>query len=170
MASGNTLFSFFPANNVPPSTNYATRAWIAALTGVRDVLVFEGSGGSNDESAIFPEYFPSQYGGGGVNVMVDYSTDGTDVDAVQFEVSIESLQDGDDQTGTADFGTATDITDTPSAMTIDALNRTAAGAISHSNCGSPAVGDRMRLKVTLDHDHSTNSDNIHIHGVYVTET
>ncbi len=53
MASGDTLFEFFPQNNVPPSTNFATPDTFAAATGIRADLDFIGSGGSVDESAIF---------------------------------------------------------------------------------------------------------------------
>lgn len=168
MASGDTLFSFLPQQNEPPASAFATLDTVAGATGVRAVLDFDGAA---DETAIFSGYFPSHYAGGGVDVVIDYSTDGTDADAVEFEVSIESLQDNDDQdAGGADFGTATNIADTPQTNTANFLNRTAAGAISHANCGSPAVGDRMRLKVTRDISFATNTDDAQLHGIYVTET
>jgi len=171
MASGNTLFVFLPQDNVPPATNYATLDTFAAATGLRTVLDFIGSGGSADEAAIFEGVWPSHYAGGGVNVVVHYSTDGTSVGAVQWEVSIEVIQDTQDQdAGGQDFGTLTDITDTPSTATANILDVTAAGAISHANCGSPAVGNAMRLKIARDHDHATNTDDAQLHRVVVTET
>ncbi len=171
MASGDSLFQFFPQGNQPPATNFATLDVVDAATGSRIVLDFVGSGGSVDEAAIFEAYWPSHYGGGGIDVVIDYSTDGTDVDIVQWEVSVEVLQDGDDQdAGGQDFGTPTDITDTPGTATANILDRTAAGAISHVNCGSPAVGDRMRFKIARDHDHATNTDDAQLHGIYVMET
>lgn len=170
MASGDTLFEFFPKQNHPPATNYATPDEFAAATGYRPILDFIGSGGSADEAAFFEEFWPSYYGGGGVNIYIDYSTDGTSVGAVQWEVSIEVIQDADDQdAGGQDFGTLTDITDTPSTATANINDRTAAGAISHVNCGSPAVGDRMRLKIARDHDHATNTDDAQLHGIYIVE-
>ena len=169
MASGDTLFAFFPSGNLPPTASFATLDTFAGATGVRLVLDFRGDTG--DETAIFEGYFPAHYAGGGVNVVIDYSTDGTDADAIEFEVSIESLQDNDDQdAGGADFGSATNIADTPQTNTANFLNRTAAGAITHTNCGSPSIGDRMRLKVTRDYDHAANADDVQLHGVYVTET
>ena len=90
--------------------------------------------------------------------------------AIEFEASVEVVQDGDNLgAGGQDFGTLTNIPDTPSTATADYINITAAGAISHVNCGSPSAGDGMRLKITLDHDHSTNSDVIQLHKVVVTE-
>ena len=171
MASGDTLFVFMPQGNIPPSTNFATLDLIAAATGFRTVLDFIGSGGSVDEVAIWEDAWPSQYGGGGVDVVVHYSTDGTDVDIVQFEVSIEVLQDTDDQDAAGqDFGTATDITDTPSTATANILDITTAGAISHANCGSPAIGNGMRFKIARDHDHAANTDDVQLSKVVVTET
>ena len=171
MASGDTLFQFFPQGNQPPSSNFATLDTFAAATGFRQVLDFIGSGGAVDEVAIFEGYWPSHYGGGGIDVVVDYSTDGTSVGAVQWEVSVEVLQDADDQDAAGqDFGTLTDITDTPSTATANILDRTAAGAISHANCGSPAVGDRMRFEIARDHDHAANTDDAQLHGIYIKET
>lgn len=170
MASGDTLFVFEPQMATLPSTNYATFDAFAAATGVRLVLDFVGSGGSADEAAMFPGVWPSNYDGGGINVVVHYSTDGTSVGAVQWEVSVEVLQDTDDQDAAGqDFGTLTDITDTPSTATANILDITAAGAISHVNCGSPAVGDGMRLKIARDHDHATNTDDAQLHKIVVTE-
>ncbi len=171
MASGDLLFVFLAGDNRPPGTNFATPDTITAATGIRDVLDFIGSGGSADESAIFPGVWPPQYGGGGIDAVVHYSTDGTSVGAVQWEISVEVLQDTDDQdAGGQDFGTATDITDTPSTATANILDITAAGAVSHANCGSPSSGDGMRLKATRDHDHATNTDDAQLSKIVVTET
>jgi hypothetical protein len=170
VASGDTLFIFLPEDNLPPATAYATYDTFAAATGIRSCLDFIGSGGAADESAIFQGVWPSHYDGGGVNCTLHYSTDGTSVGDVQFEVSIEVIQDQDDQDAAGQtFGTLTDITDTPSTATANIVDVTAAGAISHANCGSPAVGDRMRLKVARDFDHATNTDDAQLHAVVVTE-
>jgi len=172
MASGNTIAELFKdAAGVPTPSNSATMDTFAAATGTRVVLDFIGSGGSVDESYIDGFRMPSHYDGGGLDFVVDYSTDGTSVGAVQWEVSAEVVQDDDDQdAGGQDFGTATDITDTPATATANFNNRTAAGSISHVNCGSPVAGDRMRVKMTRDHDHATNTDDGQLHSVDVTET
>ena len=166
--SGETLFIFTSANNVPPATDFATLDTFAAATGLRSVLDFDGT--AANETAIFSGIWPSNYDGGGINVIIDYSLDGTDAQDIQFEVSVEVVQDDDDQDGGGqDFGSATDITDTPATNTANYNNRTAAGAISHANCGSPAVGDRIRLKVTRDFDHAANTDDVQLHAVHVKE-
>lgn len=171
MATGDTLFQFFPQGNQPPAANFATLDTITAVTGERHVLDFLGSGGAADETAIWEGFWPSHYAGGGVDVILHYSTDGTDVDIVQFEASVEVNQDRDDQdAGGQDFGTATDISDTPADATANFTNVTAAAEISHVNCGSPAVGDRMRFKLTRDHDHAANTDDAQLHGVLILES
>lgn len=173
MASGDTLFEFLILSNQTSTANFATPDFFSGSTGIRLVLDFIGSGGSVDETAFFESYFPSHYDGGGVDVILDVSTDGTSTGAMQYEVSIESLQDGDDQdAGGATFGAATDILWASDSTTgvANTLVRTPAGAITHSNCGSPSVGDRMRIKIARDHDHAVNTDDGQLHGIYVTET
>lgn len=169
MASGDTLFTLTPQMNEPPSANFATLDTFAAATGLRQVLDFDGV--AANETAIFSGIWPSSYAGGGIDVIIDYSLDGTDAQDVQFEVSVEVVQDDDDQdAGGQDFGAATDITDTPATNTANFNNRTSAGVISHANCGSPAVGDRIRLKVTRDYDHAANTDDVQLHAVHIKET
>lgn len=173
MASGDTLFVFTATDfNANPTTNYATFDTFAATTGIRPVLDFIGSGGSADETAIALCAIPAHYDGGGVNVVVWYSPDGTQADPVQWQVAFEGLSDGDETdtgTGNPDFGTATNITDTPSAVAYT-IAKTSAGAISHANMGSPAVGDAMRFKINRNYDHDTGaSDDCQLHRVVITE-
>lgn len=169
MASGDTLFIFEPKDNVPPNSAYATLDVIAAVTGLREVLDFAGS--SPDEVAIFESVWPSHYGGGGIDVKIHYSMDGTSTGAVEWEVSVEVTKDNADQDATSgqNFGLVTDIADTPPG-TVDQLLVTAVGAVTHANCGSPAAGDSMRLKIARDHDHATNTDDAQLQKVVVTET
>jgi len=153
------------------ATNPATFDTFAAASGFRVVLDFIGSGGAADEHAIAKFYMPSNYAGGGLDTVVWYSTDGTSVGAVDWEVSFEVVQDDDDQdAGGQDFGTVTSVADTPATATANFVNKTAAAAVSHANCGSPAVGDRMRVKIARDYDHATNTDDAQLHGIYISET
>lgn len=169
MASGDTLFVLVPQMNQPPSSNYATLDTITAVTGLRWVLDFDGS--AADETAIFPITWPSHYDGGGITLVAKGSTDGTSTGDIQLELSVEKTVQGSDldATGGADFGTATDVTDTPSG-TADQKMVFASGAITHANCGSPAAGDSGRLKVTRDYDHASNTDDFQFEEIYVTET
>lgn len=170
MASGDPLFVFEMSGNTPPSADFARIDYIVADDGLREVLDFIGSGGSVDESGYLSSAWPKQYSGGGVDIVLHYSTDGSSVGVVQFEVSIETTKDGDDLgVGGVSFGTITDITDTPSTSTADFLDITAAGNISHVNCGSPVQKQGFRLKVTRDHDHATNTDDAQLEKIIVNE-
>jgi hypothetical protein len=170
MASGDTLFSFGPADfNSNPTSNYATLDTYAAATGIRTVMDFDGSA-ANEIAIAGNLNWPSHYDGGVVNVVVWYSTDGTSVGAVRFQVSFEVVQDNDDtDAGGQDFGTATNIDDTPATATANFINETAAGAISHVNCGSPSPGDACRFKIERDFDIATNTDDVQLLQVVITE-
>ncbi len=167
MASGDTLFVFLAGGRTAVGTNDARREFLAAATGKRDLLAFTGS--SVDEVAIWGDVWPSQYDGGGVDFAVGYFPDGTATGAVQWEGSFETLSDGDDgASGGVDFGTVTDVTDTPTG-TADELHITATGAISHANCGSPSSGEPCRFRLARDHDHASNTDDQRVYFVLVTE-
>lgn len=168
MASGDTLAVFLPIAASLPSTNYATFDTYAAATGVRRVLDFDGS--AANESCFFEGNWPAHYDGGGINVVLWYSTDGTDVDAIEFEIAVEVVQDDDDTDAAGqDFGTATNLADTPATATANYINKTSAAAISHANCGSPSAGDAFRLELIRDYDHAANTDDVQLHRVVITE-
>lgn len=142
----------------------------SAASDERYILKFVGNGGSADDTAIWNDYVLSNYGGGGADFIIDYSTDGTSVLAVEWLVDVEVIQDTDDQDAAGqDFGTATVLADTPSTATININDRTAVIGVSHANMGSPAIGDRLRIRVTRDHDHTANADIAQLHGVYGKE-
>ena len=61
MASGNTLASFFPSNNEPPASNYAT------LNTVNGELILEFDT-TTQEAACFSGVLPRHYAGGGITV------------------------------------------------------------------------------------------------------
>lgn len=170
MASGDTIFKFVPASGTPDDDAPAYLDEIIADTGLRTVIVY---GTSADQKMTFADIWPSHYDGGGIDVKIMYSTDGTDQGEIEWNIAAEVLQDDDDSdAGGQDFGAVTDITDIPAAATDNKTNITAPGTISHVNCGSPSPGDGFRLDVTrdIDHDTSANTDNLQIHKIYVTET
>jgi hypothetical protein len=172
MASGNTLFALYPKGHSPTVTLGATFDTISDAStpaSITEVLDFDGA--AQDEHAEWNVTVPSQYAGGGFNVVIKYAMSGTDADAVQFEVRMLKL--GDTADLDTDLGmdtqTATDITDTPTG-TANAMMVTSAGAVTHSNAGSPSAGDHMRIRITRDYDHASNTDDAQLVAVYITET
>ena len=171
MASGQTLFRFNALSHQPPSSNYARPGTIVAATGVRRTLKFVGSDGSVDEYTIFEDVWPSWYDGGGIDIFLAYSTDGTSVLAVEFELSAEIIKDLVNlASGGIAFGTVTNLVDTPGTATADYQDITAAGVISHANCGSPSKGHGFRLKVARDYDHAANTDEVHLSRIHIEES
>ena len=86
MASGQTLVTFKPLENEPPSSNYATiDSW-----NNRPVLDFDPS---TDEEAMFSAIFPRNYGGGGLTVYVHFGCDTSSTGNVVFQGAFERIEE-----------------------------------------------------------------------------
>lgn len=176
MASGDTLIVLMPASFGDNVTNEsAVFDTFSAPTGTHLVLKFNGYSadtGQADQTAIAACALPAHYDGGGVNVVPWYTTDGVEGDPIQWQVAFAGYSDLDEVdtgTGNTDFGTATNITDTPST-TAYVLNKTSPGSISHANLGSPSSGDMMRFKINNNYNHDTGAtDNLLLMRVVITE-
>lgn len=166
MASGDLLFEGEPHGSLSGATT-ATLDTVADAEGnPQPCLDFAGA--VANEWAIWQFVVPTHYAGGGFTFEIDDAMDGTDGSDVQFEVSVGKTVAGD-ALGSEGFGTATDITDTPNG-TANVVDTTPTGAVSHANCGSPAVGDKVRIKVERDYDHAANADDAQFLSVRVFET
>src|SRR3990167_11400658 len=83
MASGNTLATFFPTDDEPTATNYATLN--VSATALHPTLDFDTT---TAESAVFTGILPRNYAGGGITVYVTWAiaaTTGTVGWTVEFE-------------------------------------------------------------------------------------
>lgn len=161
------LFVGHAGNSIPSNTNPATLDTVGD-TNSNPIMVLDFDGSAANESAIWQFVMPNGYASGGLTFEIHYATSGTSGNDVQFEVSAHKIVAGDTLT-TEDFGTATDITDTPST-TANVVDVSPTGAVTHANCGSPAGGDVMRIRVTRDYDHAANTDDVQLLSVIVTET
>lgn len=143
MASGNTLLTFLPQNNEPPSTNYAT---LDTRNG-HWVLDFDPTTG---ESAIFKGVLPRNYAGGGITVYVHYSMtsaiSGTCGWTVEFERVSDSQQDIDSD-GFASAQTITAVTVPGTSGHVDIVNVAVSNGV---NMDSIAVGEGFRIRLTRD--------------------
>jgi len=171
MASGDTLFELFPLGSIPTTTAAATIDFISdGSTVVGQIPVLDFAGATADEHAEWVVLVPSHYAGGGLTFEIRYAPAGTVTNAVQFELRADKIVDDELITGHDLQGqTATDITDTPNGTAND-LHVTSTGAITHSNAGSPAVSDLLRIRLSRDYDHAGNADDAQVIAVYVTET
>jgi hypothetical protein len=157
---------------VGPSSNYATHDIVQdASTPALDIPVLDFDGAA-DEHADFHLTIPSHYSETtGFTFSYKYAMDGTDGDAVELE--FRALKIVDQTVLTGDLGidtqTATTITDDPDA-TADDLNYSTTGTMAKANFGSAVAGDRIVIRVTRDVSFATNTDDLQLMEVYVTET
>jgi len=172
MASGDTLFVLDPLGSVPPSANAATLDWIADASTPNmhiPVLDFDGA---TDEHADWRVTIPEHYSETtGFTFSYKYAMDGTDGDIV--EIEFRALHIDDQTVLTGDLGidtqTATTITDDPDA-TADDFNYSTTGAMAKANFGSAAPGDYLIIRATRDVSVATNTDDLQLAEIYVTET
>jgi hypothetical protein len=173
MASGDSLFVLLPHGSVPTPSDYATLDTIAdastpALT--IPVLDFDGA---TDEHAEWYVIIPSQYSETtGFTFQYYYATDGADADLVEMEFRVLHLDDLDVLTGDLgiDAQTAVAIQDTPPATPTNKLSYSTTGALAKADFGSATPGDLIVIRATRDVSAATNTDDLQLIAVYVTET
>lgn len=151
MASADTLLSFLPADNEPPSASYAT----LDIRNGHPVLDFDAAA---DEIAIFSGVLPRNYAGGGITIklhlMATSATSGTS----RWLTAIERMDTGTDldadsfatanSAGVASTGTA------GAPFNLDIVHT------SGAQMDSLAAGDPFRLKVTRDADGTSGTDDM----------
>jgi len=166
MASGNTLISFGPLDNEPPSSNYAT----IDTRNSQPCLDFDAS---TDESAIFSGVLPRHYAGGGITVTLMWAATSATSGTVRWDVSIERQADEAQDIDSDGFASAQSAGGTAPA-TSGMLQYTTIAFTDGAQMDSLAVGERFRLKVTRDADGSGGTDDAtgdaELLGVEIKET
>lgn len=162
MASGNTLCVFFPADNEPTSTNYAT----PDLRNFHPVLNFDTTTG---ETAFFTAILPRHYAGGGITVYVHWAaataTSGTIGWLVAFE-RIGTAQDLDADSFAGDQTiTAVTVSGTSGIVVI-----TNVAVTDGANIDSIAVGEAFRIRITRDVANDTAAGDAQLVAVELKET
>ena len=170
MASGNTIWVLEPEGSKPPLTLFAIPDTIAdASTPQASILVLDFP----LTPAKFMDWFetvPGHYAGGGFTISFKGGTDNTSVLDFTVEVRIVKLADAVILTGDLGLDAATPVTltDTPPATPINKLNYSATGVLTHANAGSPAVGDRMGIRVKRNA--TGNTGDLQLAEVLILET
>lgn len=173
MASGDFLFALYPQGSVPTPSNYATQDTVAdastpALT--IPVLDFDGA---TDEHAEWYRVIPSAYSGTtGFTFQYYYATDGADADLVELEFRVLHIDDLDVLTGDLGIDTQTEVAiqDTPPATPTNKFSYSTTGTLAKANFGSAVAGDFIVIRCTRDVSAATNTDDLQLAAVYVTET
>lgn len=153
MASGNTLLTFLPTDNEPPSSNYAT---LDTRNG-HPVLDFDGS---TDEEAVFTGVLPRHYAGGGLTVYVHVAFTSATSGSGRLQADIERIDassldiDSDSFTGT--FQSAgVSAPGTSGQVVVGTITFT-----SGAQMDSLAAGEPFRLKIRRDADGTSGTDDI----------
>lgn len=162
MASGDTLCVFYPTDNEPPTTNYAT----LDTRNQHPCLDFDAT---TAEAAIFSFIVPRNYGGGGMTVCMHYAPTSAVTGTAAFDTAFERIGDAQLDIDGDSFATAktmTPVTVDGTSGNIDIVN------IAHTNgaeIDSIAVGELARLRVRRDVADTAAGD-LELYAVELKET
>lgn len=166
MATTDTLCVFFPADNEPPSSNYAT---LDTRNG-HPVLDFDASA---DESAIFTGILPSNYAGGGLDIVLIWAGSSATSGTCRWATAIERVEDEGTDMDADSFATANTAGATAPG-TSGAVQYTTIAHTSGAQMDSLAAGEAFRLKVTRDADGTSGTDDMtgdaELVAVHIKET
>lgn len=166
MATTDTLVTFFPADNEPPSSNYAT---LDTRNG-HPCLDFDAG---TDESAIFTGILPSNYAGGGLDVILIWAASSATSGSCRWSTAIERLEDEGTDMDADSFATANTAGATAPA-TSGALQYTTIAHTSGAQMDSLAANEAFRLKVMRDADGTSGTDDMtgdaELVAVHIKET
>lgn len=173
MASGDTLFSLLPHGSVPTPTIYATLDTVADASTPPVTFPCLDFDGAADEHADWHVQIPSHYSGAtGFTFSYKYAVDGADVDFVEMEFRVLDLNDLDILTADLGMDTQTEVTiqDTPAATPTNKFNWSDTGALAKASFGSAVAGDYIVIRATRDISPATNTDDLQLLSILVTET
>lgn len=164
MASGNTLLQFFPQDNEPPASAFAT---LDTRNG-HPVLDFDAAA---DESTVFTGILPSHYAGGGLTVKLHVAFSSATTGSARFDVQIERIGDSQQDLDADGFAAAQSVTIAAPA-TSGHVEIASVAFTSGAQMDSLAVGEAFRLKVTRDQDHGDDdaAGDAELLAVEITET
>ena len=148
MASGDTLCRFTPLHNEPVASNGAT----IDLRNLRPRLDFDAS---TNESAVFSDIMPQNYGGGGVTVFIHYSMSSAEANTVDWDVSFERVGDQQLDTDSDSFAAVNSVDNTTVPATSGFVDIVSIAFTDGADMDSVAAGEEFRIKITRD---ATNDD------------
>lgn len=143
MASGDTICCFFPSDNEPPSSNFAT-------LDVRNghlVLDFDTT---TQETAIFSGIVPRNYAGGGITVYVHAMLTSATTGTLGWDVAFERMSDATTDLDSDSFASAQTITAATVPGTSGVVLVLNVAVSNGANMDSIAVGEAFRLRVRRD--------------------
>jgi hypothetical protein len=152
LASNDTLATFFPADNEPPSSS------AAALDTRNSVSVLDFDS-ATDESAVFAGFMPRHYGGGGITVTVGWSATSATSGTISLDVAFMSISDDADDLDTKAFASANNANPTAASASGE-VDYATITFTDGADMDSVAAGEYFRCKVTRDGDGTTSTDSM----------
>jgi len=166
MASGDTLCKFFPNDNEPPSSAFAT----LDTRNVHPTLDFDGA---TDEEAVFSDVLPRNYAGGGLTVRTFWAFTSATSGSLRVQAAVERMDASSldiDADSFASFQSAGGSAPGTSGQIISVDVAFTDGA----QMDSVAAGEMFRLKIRRDADGTSGTDDIttdaELLGVEIRET
>lgn len=163
MASGNPLGIFFPEDNQPPASNYAT---LDTRNG-HPVLDFDDT---TNEDAIFTGIMPAHYAGGGLTIEIGYSMSSALSGDVDIDLAFERIGDQQQDVDADGFAAANSVDNTTVPGTSGNVDVVTVTFTDGVDMDSVAANELFRLKLTRDAASDTATGDLELHYVYVKET
>lgn len=163
MATGDTLCAFFPQDNEPTSSNYAT---LDTRNG-HPVLNFDTT---TQESAIFTGLLPRNYAGGGITVYVHWMAATATSGTIGWDVAFERMSDSTTDIDADSFAAAQTITAATVPGTSGVVSVTNVAVSNGANMDSIAVGDSFRIRIRRDVGNDTATGDAQLLAVEMKET
>ena len=163
MASGDTLLAFFPSDNEPPTTNYAT----FDTRNSHPTLDFDTT---TQETAIFTGIVPRNYAAGGITCYLHWAASTATSGTIGWDVSFERIGAAQQDIDADGFASAQTVT----AATVDGTSGnvtiTNVAVTNGANMDSIAVGELFRLRIRRDVANDTAAGDAELVGVELKET
>lgn len=164
--SGQTLSTFFPRDNEPPSSNYAT---FSTRNG-HSMLVFLDA---VTYAAIFTSIIPAAYGGGGLTVEIEWMCSTTSTNKMCFGAYLEYMDvSGTDFDADSFSSEIVDTTGVAANATSGKSSKTSIAFSSGAAMDSIVAGGTYRLKIAREtgQANDTNAGDGQVLAVRVRET
>ncbi len=163
MASGDSLLAFFPSDNEPPTTNYAT----LDTRNSHPVLDFDTT---TAEAAIFTGLLPRNYAGGGITVYVHAALTSATTGTLGWLVAFERMSDATTDISSDSFASNQTITAATVPGTSGIILVLNVAVSNGANMDSIAVGEAFRLRITRDVTNDTAAGDAELLAVELKET
>lgn len=163
MASGNTLITFKPYDNEPPTSNFAT----IDLRNNHPVLDFDGS---TNESCYFTGVMPRIYAGGGVTVYIHYAMTSATSGDIDWDISFECIGDQQQDLDSDGFASVKSVDNTTVPSTSGNVDIVSIGFTNGAEINNTSVGDSFRIKITRDAVSDTATGDAELVAVEIKET